>query len=95
MCENILFKEEYMQPEEFMNLELTKKIAQYYWCWARLVKIPENRIEMLRQFIDEVVGLLAQGTPVAPVAPAQQMLDQQLQNPMSVSSSAQPLTGLQ
>lgn len=59
---------EYESPEPFMNLELGKQMAQSYYLRGRANGMPEDRLELLRRFMDDCKALLEK--PAAPPAPA-------------------------
>jgi hypothetical protein len=51
--ENIINDGVYDTPEPYQNLELAIQMAQSYYQKARTTKVPENRLELLRRFIDD------------------------------------------
>lgn len=69
----------YISPEPFMNIELAKTEAQYSYLQAKIKGVPEERLELLRRFMEDCVSLEALA--------AQGM--QQMQDP----NAAEPLVG--
>ena len=60
MIEKILDEGEYQQPEPYMNLDLALITAQSAYLNARVHSVPEERLELMRQFIDNVKDLIDQ-----------------------------------
>lgn len=70
ILENIVDEGEYTTPEPYMNLELCVKLAQSMYLRSRNNNVPEDRLELLRRFIDEAKGMLTPPEPpAAPQAP--------------------------
>lgn len=64
----------YEAPEPYYNLALAQNIAQLYYMDAKLKGVPEDRLELLRTYIDDVEALNGQaaaagGMPGASAAP--------------------------
>ncbi len=96
--EDILYKGEYRSPEIYMNLQLATATAQKYFNWAQLHEIDEDRVELLRQFIEDCSALINQAKEQAQQAqqaaiPAQQILQNQLSGQIGASGSVNPLQG--
>ena len=53
----------YHKPEPFMNLQLAQQIAQGVYTMMLVDGLPEDRLQLIRQFIGEIAELL---TPQAP-----------------------------
>lgn len=83
--ESSLNKGEYISPEPYYNLERAIIVAQQYFSWAILEEYPEDRIDMVRRFIDECVSMQAQQQPAlpAPIPPAAAMQMAQLAAPVN------------
>lgn len=58
VLEKMIEEEKYQTPEPYMNLELAKGIAQSYYLRARCDSAPENVLDLIRTFIDDVKGLI-------------------------------------
>lgn len=58
----------YTSPEPYMNLEQCIQTTQSYYLFAKTQSVPEERLELLRQFIDDCQQLLqmAQPEPMMP-----------------------------
>jgi hypothetical protein len=61
--ESALDKGEYVTPEPYYNLQRAIETGQQYFSWAILQEYPEDRIDMVRRFIDECSSMLAQSQP--------------------------------
>lgn len=59
---------EYSSPEPFMPLPLCVQMGSQYYCQASLDDAPEDRLAMIRQFIQTATDLMA--PPEAPPEPA-------------------------
>jgi hypothetical protein len=74
IIEQMLDKGVYESPEPFMNLKLAKSMVQDAYLESRSDNAPEDRLELLRQFMadtDELMAMAAQAMAMAqqPVAP--------------------------
>jgi len=49
---------EYIAPEPFMNLQLTLKLAQSYYLKSKVNSAPEDKLQLLRDFIEDTQGLI-------------------------------------
>lgn len=59
----------YTTPEPYMNLQQCINTTQSYYLFAKTQNVPEERLELLRQFIDDCQLILEQGqTQAAPPA---------------------------
>lgn len=58
LIEGIIESGDYQQPEPFMNLELAKTLSQSYYLRGRADDMPEERLELLRTFMDDVQLLI-------------------------------------
>lgn len=63
MIENMVENNIYEVPEPFMNLDMARSMAQSFYLYGRSEGMPENSLELLRRFMDDVQTLL---TPPAP-----------------------------
>lgn len=71
MIDDMLEKGEYNPPEPYMNLQLAMKLAQSSYIKARTNGYSEERLDLLRRFMDDIQGLLA--PPAATQPPAAPM----------------------
>lgn len=70
IIEDILDKDIYRSPEPYYDLTLAKQLAIEYYNYADLNNCPEPKLEMLRQFmnqIDDIVGINAVQQPATPM----------------------------
>lgn len=66
----MLYDGKYEPPDPLMNLQLALKMTQQAYLKAKCDNAPEDRLEMLRQFIEELlVKLLPQNEPAPAMAP--------------------------
>jgi len=72
--DKMIEKAEYNPPEPFQNLQLLIQMTQSSYLRARVNKIPEDRLELLRRYMDEAQGML---TPPQPQLPPQQIMGPQ------------------
>jgi len=91
--ESSLLEGIYIEPEPYQPLNLSVKMAQQYYCWGKLNDAKESNLELVRNYIEDCLSLVTMMVP-PPIAPAQQMLDTQLEQAPSVSTSQAPLQGL-
>lgn len=68
-CQRMVCDGEYFPPESFMNLPLAMYIGGLHYQRARLQGVPEERLELLRRFIEEAEALV----PTPPQPPPQQL----------------------
>ena len=66
----IIEKGEYTSPEPQQGLELAKKLAQQEYLRQKLNNLPEDRLELLLRYIDDVERLIKQAQAPAEQAPA-------------------------
>lgn len=69
IIEKIVEDGEYTTPEPYFNLEMCVKLAQGQYLRARQGGVDEDKLELLRRFIDDSKMLLAPPEPIAPMAP--------------------------
>lgn len=73
ILEDMLEEGEYQSPEPFYDLTLAKQLTMQYYNYAALNNCPEEKLELLRQFsnqIDDLTGVNAIPAPMPePVAP--------------------------
>ena len=76
LIEEMLEHGNYHPPEPFMNLAMAVQMVQSAYLRAKINKAPEERLDLLRRFIQEAVGMLAstmqQALPAAPAPAATQ-----------------------
>ena len=65
----IIEKGEYVSPEPQQGLELALKLAQQQYLKQKIDNLPEDRLELILRYIDDVDRLIKQAQPEAPVAP--------------------------
>jgi hypothetical protein len=76
VAENILEKGKYVPPDPHSNLLLNIKIGTYALLRGQLNNVPEERLDMMRQYISDANDLLDQGTiPEGVVPPEEAPLD--------------------
>lgn len=63
MIEKMVDDQIYTPPEPFINLEMARDLAQSYYLFGRSEGMPEDRLNLLRLFMEDVQALL---TPPAP-----------------------------
>tara|TARA_R110000868_G_scaffold119214_1_gene315860 strand:+ start:456 stop:2276 length:1821 start_codon:yes stop_codon:yes gene_type:complete len=71
LIEQMIEKGVYQTPEEYQNLQLGIKMIQSAYLRAKINKVPEDKLELLRRWMDEAagkLGLLAQPAPQQPMA---------------------------
>jgi hypothetical protein len=56
-------------PESFDNLQLCITLGRKFYNLARNKNLPEDRLSMIRDYIEEAVRLSPAPTPAAPAAP--------------------------
>lgn len=60
IMESIIDKGKYISPEPFMDLDLTLQVAQTSYLKAKVRNVPEDRLELLRRFMEDIVTLQEQ-----------------------------------
>ena len=63
---------EYHHPEPYMNLPLAQNIAQGVYCRLQHDNCPEDRLDLVRRFIDDIVALQQSMQQPPPPAPGPQ-----------------------
>ena len=70
----------YHRPEKFMNLPLVQSVSQGVYQQLLIDNCPDDRLDLVRRFIDETAGLISppkqqqpQASPQGPQAPQPQM----------------------
>ena len=61
--EKIIDDQEYEAPEPFINLEMAKQLGQSYYNAGRADGMPEERLELLRRFMEDVQAMLTPPPP--------------------------------
>lgn len=69
--ESIIDTGDYLPPEPFMNLEFARSTAQNYYLRGRADGMPEDRLDLLRAFMEDVDSLLNPEQPMLPEVPMQ------------------------
>jgi hypothetical protein len=68
--ERIIEHGEYNAPEPMMNLQLAIKMGQASYLKAKTDKVPEDRLNLLRKWIDQAINMFQKSLPpVPPVGP--------------------------
>jgi hypothetical protein len=78
MIEKMLEEGVYIPPEPYLPVDKMQRMAQLYYCDAYVRGMEEDKLDLLRQFIDACGLMVAQMTQPPPQAPAQQLLESQL-----------------
>jgi hypothetical protein len=93
LLQKIVEDGEYESPEPYMNLALCVKLGQSMYLKAKQQNTPEERLELLRRFIDDADAMAKQKMeaeqPLAPVATAPAPMD-----PMAAMPPMDPAMGL-
>jgi Bacteriophage head to tail connecting protein len=63
LLERIVEEGTYFTPEPYQNLQLCVRLGQSMYLKARSDKVPEDRLELLRRFIDDANALITPATP--------------------------------
>lgn len=71
IIEDILDKDIYRAPEPYYDLTLAKQLSIEYYNYADLNNCPEEKLEMLRQFMNQIDDITGVNTVQPPAAPAQ------------------------
>jgi len=69
LLENMVEHGEYQVPEPFMNLVLAVKMTQSAYLRGKTEKVPEGRLELLRQFMDDCNTLINMAASAAQPQP--------------------------
>jgi hypothetical protein len=77
LIEKMLEENTFIPPEPYLPIDKMQRLAQLYYCDAQVRGMEEERLELLRQFIDACAAMIAMAQPM-PQAPAQQLLESQL-----------------
>jgi hypothetical protein len=80
--EKIVDDGEYTPPEPFDDLQLAKEMALEHYSWGRSQGLEEERLEMLRRFLEQISGYEQ--------AAQQQQMVQQMQAAQAQQAQAQP-----
>jgi hypothetical protein len=79
VIEHMMETDEYSAPEPFQGPTLCMQIAQTYYLKAKTRQVEEQKLELLRRFIEDSAALLEASMPPAPeAAPAQQAVPEAL-----------------
>ena len=71
IVEEILDKGNYTTPEPFMNLSMSIKYVQSAYLKARTDGVPEEKLEMLRRFMNEANVMMQSAMPQPPAEAVQ------------------------
>ncbi len=76
VIETMIETKKYQPPEPYMNLELAKTLSQSYYLRGRCDDMPEEILDLLRQFMDDVKSLIDEAStpPQQPVQDQSQMI---------------------
>ena len=77
LIEKMLEENTFIPPEPYLPVDKMQRLAQLYYCDAQVRGMEEERLELLRQFIDACAAMVAMAQPM-PQAPAQQLMESQL-----------------
>lgn len=69
VIEHIMETDEYSAPEPFMNPQLCIQIAQSYYLKAKTRRVEEEKLELLRRFIEDSAALIEAAQPPQPEQP--------------------------
>lgn len=82
IIESMIDKGEYQPPEPYMNLQQAKQSVQSAYLKARMQYVPEDRLELLRRFMDDCDAIVDQAMQAQQEAmQAQQAAAQPMANP--------------
>lgn len=99
LLEKAIFEGKYNSPEPFMPLDLAIKWGNSYYCWGVLNEIPEDRLELVRDFIEACNVLVQRAQEKAaaksqqPIAPLQASQAAQLAAPVNAQVSPEMMFG--
>lgn len=85
--EKCLLDGEYVGPEPFMPPDLALRLSQQMYCYAKLHEFPEDRKNLILQWIDDCLILQARAAPQLPQTAAQSIQEAQLGAPMGPQAS--------
>jgi len=77
LIEKMLEDNTFIPPEPYLPIDKMQYLAQLYYCDAQVRGMDEDRLDLLRQFIDACAAMVAMAQPM-PAAPAQQLMESQL-----------------
>lgn len=58
ILEKIIDTKEYISPEPYTNLQLAKTLAQAYYEQGQIDDMPEDRLDLIRRYMDDVQALI-------------------------------------
>lgn len=79
IIEEIVEHGRYEPPEPFMNLKMAVQTMQGAYIRARVEKVPEERLELMRTWMNQAAQMLQDSLPEPTMAPAQPATQQPLQ----------------
>jgi hypothetical protein len=99
IIELIIDKGEYETPEPYFNLQLAGELSQNAYLKSKLDGVPEDRQELLRIFMQDVMAMMQASTPAPSLVPPEQQVQagaMQDSNalpplPQDINSTTQPL----
>lgn len=77
LIEKMIEENTFIPPEPYLPIDKMQRLAQLYYCDAQVRGMEEDRLELLRQFIDSCAAMTAMAQPM-PQAPAQALMESQL-----------------
>lgn len=97
--EAMIDKAEYSPPEPFSNLTMARSLAQSYYNAGKADSMPEDRLELLRRYMEDVQALIdaqtpPQQTPMMPLPGAEASLAPPSAMPPLASPEAPPVSDL-
>jgi len=92
LLEQMLEQGIYIPPEPFSDLELSIRVMQSAYLRGKINQVPEERLDLVRRYIEDCVNLLTQMQMEAQQAQmaAQQQMQPQMQQDMVQPSGATP-----
>ena len=92
LLEQMLEQGIYIPPEPFSDLELSIRVMQSAYLRGKINQVPEERLDLVRRYIEDCVNLLTQMQMEAQQAQmaAQQQMQPQMQQGMVQPSGATP-----
>jgi hypothetical protein len=97
MIEKMVDDGEYTPPEPFINLEMARDLAQSYYLYGRSEGMPEDRLELLLRFMEDVQAMLMPPAPpqvMPPMAEAALPPVDAAAPPPMAQPAAQPVSDL-
>lgn len=67
MLEEMLYDGKYTSPEQFNDLGLAKQLALQYYNYAKMANAPEDKLQLVRDFLAQIDDIQLQAMPPAPM----------------------------